>query len=100
MTDHRIPLTADVDPQETRECVDSLRAVMAEAGSERAHFLLRALHESLQIEGIELPYLVQSPYVNTIPADKQPAYPGDLDMEQRIRRIVRWNAAEIGRAHV
>jgi pyruvate dehydrogenase E1 component len=93
MTDHRIPLTADADPQETREWVDSLRAVMSQAGPERAHYLLRALHESLQIEGIQLPYLVQSPYVNTIPADKQPAYPGDLDMEQRIRRIVRWNAA-------
>jgi pyruvate dehydrogenase E1 component len=91
--DPRIPLTPDTDPVETGEWIDSLRAVLDAAGPERAHFLLRQLHESLQIEGISLPYLVQSPYVNTIPVDKQPAYPGDLAMEQRIRRIVRWNAA-------
>ncbi len=91
--DPRIPLTPDADPVETQEWIESLRAVLGEAGPERAHFLLRQLHESLQIDGISLPYLVQSPYVNTIPPDKQPDYPGDLPMEQKIRRIVRWNAA-------
>lgn len=83
----------DLDPQETREWTDSLHAVLASAGPERAHYLLRKLRESLQTEGVALPYLVQSPYVNTIPPDKQPPYPGDLAMEQRIRRIIRWNAA-------
>ncbi len=93
MADARFVLTPDTDPLETGEWIDSLRAVLEASGPERAHFLMRRLHESLQTGGIELPYLVQSPYVNTIPPDKQPQYPGDLAMEQRIRRIVRWNAA-------
>ncbi len=93
MTDFRTPFAHDTDALETREWIDSLQAVVDAAGPERAHFLLRQLHESLQVEGIALPFLVQSPYVNTIAVDKQPAYPGDLAMEQRIRRIVRWNAA-------
>lgn len=93
MADARFVLTPDTDPLETTEWIDSLRAVLEASGPERAHFLMRRLHESLQTGGIELPYLVQSPYVNTIPPDKQPQYPGDLAMEQRIRRIVRWNAA-------
>ena len=93
MSDPRLPLAPDIDPQETREWMESLQAVVAAAGPERAHFLLRQMHESLQVEGIELPFLVQSPYVNTIPLEKQPPYPGDLAMEQQIRRIVRWNAA-------
>ncbi len=83
----------DVDPQETREWMDSLRAVLEQGGHERAHYLLTRLQESLQIEGIDLPFLVRSPYVNTISAERTPAYPGDLAMEQQIRRIVRWNAA-------
>ena len=93
MLDPRTPLAPDADPTETNEWIQSIQAVLQESGPDRAHFLIRRLHESLQTEGIPLPYLVQSPYVNTIPADEQPAYPGDLDMEQRIRRIVRWNAA-------
>jgi pyruvate dehydrogenase E1 component len=93
MTEPRMPFDSDADQLETREWIDSLQAVVAAAGPERAHFLIRQLHESLQVDGIALPFLVQSPYVNTIALDKQPAYPGDLEMEQRIRRIVRWNAA-------
>ena len=93
MVDPRIHLSLDTDPQETREWLESIQAIVDAAGPERAHFLLRQMHESLQVEGINLPYLVQSPYVNTIPADKQPAYPGNLEVEQQIRRIVRWNAA-------
>ncbi|MSQ83963.1 MAG: pyruvate dehydrogenase (acetyl-transferring), homodimeric type [Myxococcales bacterium] len=83
----------DPDPVETREWLDSLAAIIGDSGPERAHFLLRRLHESLQVDGVSLPYLVQSPYVNTVPVDKQPAYPGDLAMEKRLRQIIRWNAA-------
>ncbi len=84
---------ADPDALETREWLESLDSVLTTSGPERAHYLLRRLHESLQVEGISLPYLVLSPYVNTVPADKQPAYPGDLALEKRIRQIIRWNAA-------
>ncbi len=91
--DFRKPLVPDVDPAETREWVESIDAVLEQAGQERAHHLLRQVHEHLQVDGVRLPYLVQSPYLNTIPVDMQPVYPGDLAMEKRIRRIVRWNAA-------
>lgn len=89
----QLPSYLDRDPDETGEWLDSMDAVVAQSGPDRAHFLLHRLHEALQVDGVSLPYLVQSPYVNTIPADKQPAYPGDLQMEKRLRRVVRWNAA-------
>jgi len=91
--DFRKTLVPDADPAETRDWLESIDAVIEQAGQERAHHLLRQVHEHLQVDGVRLPYLVQSPYINTIPADEQPAYPGDLAMEKRIRRIVRWNAA-------
>ncbi len=83
----------DRDAVETAEWVESLQAVVEAAGPDRAHFLLRRLHEALQTEGVRLPYLVLSPYVNTIAPDAEPKYPGDLAIEKRIRRMVRWNAA-------
>ena len=86
------PLRVDPDPAETREWIESIDSVLRGSGRERAHFLLKRVHEHLQVDGIQLPYLVQSPYVNTIPVDLQPAYPGDLAIEKRIRRIIRWNA--------
>ncbi len=83
----------DHDTTETAEWVESLQAVVDAAGPDRAHFLVRRLHEALQTEGVSLPYLVQSPYVNTIGPEHEPPYPGDLAIEKRIRRMVRWNAA-------
>ncbi|MCO4763662.1 MAG: pyruvate dehydrogenase (acetyl-transferring), homodimeric type [Myxococcales bacterium] len=91
--DPRNVLQPDPDPSETREWIESMESVVQFQGLERAHYLLGKVHEYLQVDGAQLPYLVQSPYVNTIPASLQPAYPGDLDMEKRIRRMVRWNAA-------
>ena len=91
--DFRKTLVPDADPLETREWLDSIDSVLQYSGHERAHHLLRQIHEHLQVDGIRLPYLVHSPYINTIPAADQPIYPGDLAMEKRIRRIVRWNAA-------
>jgi len=91
--DARDPFLHDEDPGETREWVESIEAVLASGGPERAHFLMRRLRDHLQSGGVPLPFVVRSPYVNTIPVAKQPAYPGDLTLEKRIRRIVRWNAA-------
>lgn len=81
----------DADPQETREWVESLAAVLDSQGPERARFLLRKVLERARMEdlGIEA---IQTPYINTIPPDREPPYPGDEAMEKRIRRIVRWNA--------
>ena len=93
MVDPRNQLQPDPDPTETQEWVDSIESVVHYQGVERAHYLLGKVHEHLQVDGVQLPYLVQSPYVNTIPPNLQPAYPGDLDLEKRLRRMVRWNAA-------
>ncbi len=93
MADPRTTLIPDPDPAETREWVESIDSVVHFQGAERAHYLLGRVHEHLQVDGVQLPYLVQSPYVNTIPPALQPVYPGDLEMERRIRRMVRWNAA-------
>ncbi len=93
MLDRRNSQLPDLDPAETREWIESMESVVRNQGVERAHFLLGRVHEEMQVDGVQLPYLVQSPYVNTIPPVLQAAYPGDLDIERRIRRMVRWNAA-------
>jgi len=88
------PQTApsDVDPQETREWLDALQAVIANEGEERAHFLLEQLIALGHQTGINMPYSANTEYINTIPADQQPVTPGDYEMEQKIRDYARWNA--------
>jgi len=68
----------DIDPNETQEWLESLEDVIENHGRERAQFLLNQLF--------------QSPYVNTIPVESQPSYPGDIKIESRIGAILRWNA--------
>ncbi|MFC1706444.1 pyruvate dehydrogenase (acetyl-transferring), homodimeric type [Planctomycetota bacterium] len=83
---------SDRDPQETREWLESLDALVDNHGMERAHFIITALLRHAHIEGVRLPPLVQTPYVNTIHVRDQPEYPGDHEIELRIRRYIRWNA--------
>ncbi|MGE0337972.1 MAG: alpha-ketoglutarate dehydrogenase [Gammaproteobacteria bacterium] len=87
---HALPV--DVDPQETQEWLDSLDAVIRDAGSERAQFLLHQLEERLRETGVHAPTLPFSAYRNTIPLDAQAPYPGDLALEERITALMRWNA--------
>lgn len=82
----------DIDPAETREWLDSLQYVLDSRGGARARFLLEALHRRATQEGVPIPHAVTTPYVNTIPADQQPPYPGNREIERRIKSIVRWNA--------
>jgi pyruvate dehydrogenase E1 component len=83
----------DIDPQETSEWVDSLEMVADERGRTRARFLLmKLLHRAREL-GVGLPNTVSSPYINTIPPEKEPWFPGDEDVERRIRAFIRWNAA-------
>jgi pyruvate dehydrogenase E1 component len=82
----------DVDPIETHEWLDSFRDVVHNEGVERAHFLLAHLLNCAQAEGVPQLQLFQTPYVNTIPPQDEPPYPGDELMELRIRRMIRWNA--------
>ncbi|MGV3773771.1 MAG: pyruvate dehydrogenase (acetyl-transferring), homodimeric type, partial [Verrucomicrobiales bacterium] len=59
---------------------------------ERARFLLDNLFESLRSRGVEVPKMVSTPYLNTITAEEQPEYPGDLELERKIKSYIRWNA--------
>src|SRR6266404_3655174 len=82
----------DIDPEETREWLDSLEAVIDAEGVDRAHFLLEQLITTARLRGTYLPYNANTPYLNTIPADRQPHYPGDREIERRISSTIRWNA--------
>ena len=82
----------DIDAIETKEWLDALKSVVRHAGKDRAAELLKTLSESAVNQGIEQPSSIRTPYRNTIPVDKEVAYPGDLKMERKIRSIIRWNA--------
>src|SRR6186997_1559840 len=82
----------DIDPVETQEWVDSLDAVVKDAGPERARFILfRLLKRARQLH-VGLPPLTQTRYINTISPEQEPFFPGDEQIELRIRRLIRWNA--------
>ena len=87
-----LPPASDPDPEETREWLDALEAVIEREGPERAHFLIEQMLEAGRLSGINLPYSATTEYVNTIPADRQIAAPGDYAIENRIRSYIRWNA--------
>ncbi|MBA3772320.1 MAG: pyruvate dehydrogenase (acetyl-transferring), homodimeric type [Ramlibacter sp.] len=82
----------DADAQETREWIDALSAVIQAEGRERGHFLLAQLLEQARQEGIDMPFSATTGYVNTIePADEERC-PGNLEVEERLRAYMRWNA--------
>ncbi len=82
----------DLDPEETREWLESLVSVLEVEGTERAHFLIEQLIDQARRSGAYLPYSPNTAYVNTIPASHQPPYPGDRELEKRIEAYLRWNA--------
>ncbi len=82
----------DIDPAETREWLDSLEELVQVAGPERARFILfRLLKKARQLQ-VGLPTLTQTRYINTISPEQEPYFPGDEEMEHRVRRMIRWNA--------
>ena len=83
----------DPDPTETQEWIDALDGVVEAHGHERADFLLRKVLKRARQLRIGLPGLVQTRYINTISPEQEPRFPGDEQMELRVRRIIRWNAA-------
>ena len=85
----------DIDPQETKEWLDALDSVVTHAGPDRAHDLLERLVDRALHRGASIPLSGVTPYVNTIPADREPEMPGDQEVEHRLRSIVRWNAMAI-----
>src|SRR5690348_11813843 len=91
--DHSVHHTqADNDPQETQEWLDSLEYVVEAKGVDRATYLFERLRDRLGARGAQVSAPLNTPYVNTIPATLEPAYPGNLDIERRIRSFIRWNA--------
>ncbi|QHS10590.1 pyruvate dehydrogenase (acetyl-transferring), homodimeric type [Sinimarinibacterium sp. NLF-5-8] len=82
----------DIDPVETREWLEALDAVLHNAGTERAHFLLETLIEKARRSGAFLPFSANTAYINTIPTHMELRSPGDHDLEWKIRSIIRWNA--------
>ncbi len=83
----------DSDPEESREWIESLDATIEAAGPVRARFLVRELLRRAAERNIGIADLRQTDYINTIPPEDEPAFPGDEDVEHRIRAFARWNAA-------
>ncbi len=93
MADHYTRQLPDLDPAETKEWLDSLDAVVAAQGQARARYLLAKLLERANELQVGVPATVTTPYINTIPPEEQPFFPGDEHIERRIRAFIRWNAA-------
>jgi pyruvate dehydrogenase E1 component len=87
---HQLP---DTDPSETSEWLDSFDQVLEARGKTRARFLLMKLLERAREQGVGFPATVSTPYINTIPPEMEPWFPGDEYLERRIRAFIRWNAA-------
>lgn len=85
-------LRNDVDPIETNDWLLALDSLVREEGVERAQFIIDQVMQQARSSGVALPTGTTTDYVNTIPVSEQPAYPGDLALERRIRSAVRWNA--------
>ncbi len=82
----------DVDPQETREWLEALDSVLEREGPARANFLLEQLVAKARSHGAYIPYNANTAYMNTIPMSQEERSPGDAELENRIRSLVRWNA--------
>ncbi len=85
----------DADPEETREWLESLQAVIERGGAVRAHYLLEQMVDFTRRSGGHLPYEATTSYTNTIPPRQEAKLPGDYEIERRIRWLIRWNAAAI-----
>ncbi|GIE29935.1 pyruvate dehydrogenase E1 component [Actinoplanes italicus] len=83
----------DIDPEETNEWVESLNGVIDERGAKRARYVMLRLLEKARERQVGVPPLTSTDYINTIPPEQEPWFPGDEFVERRIRAYIRWNAA-------
>ncbi|WP_232662607.1 pyruvate dehydrogenase (acetyl-transferring), homodimeric type [Pseudonocardia sp. TRM90224] len=83
----------DIDPEETAEWLDSFDAVVDAAGQQRARYLMLRMLQRARERHVGVPSLTSTDYVNTIPTDREPWFPGDEEAERAYRRWIRWNAA-------
>jgi pyruvate dehydrogenase E1 component len=86
-------MSPDIDPVETAEWLDALASVIKEEGSERACYIVNQLLTQARFAGCHISDALNTPYINTIPVEKEAKLPGDREMEYRIRALIRWNAA-------
>ncbi len=89
---HDIQALDEIEKIETREWLESLEYVLQTGGPERVQRLLRQLDYYAHKAGVRLPFTANTPYINTIPKEKQPPFPGSREIERRIKSIIRWNA--------
>jgi pyruvate dehydrogenase E1 component len=87
-----VQMPEDQDPRETQEWLEALDSVVEFDGAERAAFLLQQLQDEARRHAVQVPFSANTPYINTIPVDEQPEYPGDPEVEHTIRSLTRWNA--------
>ena len=85
----------ETDPAETAEWVDAINSVIAFEGTGRADDILEHVVATARLAGANLPFAANTAYINTIPVSEQPPYPGNRELENRVRAAIRWNAAAI-----
>ncbi|MGH2670563.1 MAG: pyruvate dehydrogenase (acetyl-transferring), homodimeric type, partial [bacterium] len=90
---HQYPaLPVDPDPQETAEWLEAFDQILDDRGPTRATQLLEALNKRARLSGVDVPIQLNTPYVNTIPVEEEVPYPGDRQIERRLKSLIRWNA--------
>ena len=93
MVDDSLKATVSgIEPDELDEWFESLDDVLHRYGPERLRELLVILQERAYLRGVTMPFTANTPYINTIPVEKQPRFPGNREIERRIKSIIRWNA--------
>ncbi|MDN5880724.1 MAG: pyruvate dehydrogenase (acetyl-transferring), homodimeric type, partial [Micrococcaceae bacterium] len=83
----------DRDPEETAEWIESFDGLVEAQGTERAQFIVRSLLQRAGAQSVGVPMVTTTDYVNTIPVDQEPEFPGHEETERRYRAWMRWNAA-------
>src|SRR5271170_2134887 len=85
------PLPPPAAPRDWLQSLEHvIEVILKSQGREKAHSLLASLAERLRADGLDVPKPVSTPYINTIPVEHQPAYPGNRELERRIKSLSRW----------
>ncbi|MBI3297430.1 MAG: pyruvate dehydrogenase (acetyl-transferring), homodimeric type [Elusimicrobia bacterium] len=81
-----------LDDVETREWLESIKDILERKGHDTVIDLLKRLETYVHGQGVRIPFSARTPYINTVPVDSEPTYPGELAIEDRIKSLIRWNA--------
>jgi hypothetical protein len=92
MTDDTISKPREWDEEEIQEWIEAFDSVVRDSGPEALNQIITRLRTHASVSGVQLPFSARTPYINTIPVHMQPVFPGDQEMERRIKSLVRWNA--------